>query len=281
MGLPMARNLLRAGHDVTVYNRTRERAEELRGEGAKVASTPAEACVGEIVFTMLADDAAVEAVVFGGDGILGALTAGALHVSLSTIGKQASERLEQAHRGQGQHYVAAPVFGRPDVAALAKLTIVAAGPIDAMERCRPALEVLGQKVFHIAEEPWKANVTKLAGNFMLASMLETFGEVFALLRKSGIDPKQFLEIANGSVFRSPVYENYGKIITEGRFAPAAFKLRLGLKDVKLALAAAEDAQVPMPLASLLRDHFLSGVARGKGDLDWAALAQLIAEDAGL
>jgi len=281
MGLGMARNLLKTGHEVTVYNRTRAKAEALAAEGAKVADSPVEACGGEAIFTMLADDAALEAVVFGDQGILTAAAKGLIHVSMSTISPALSRRLAVAHAERGQGYVAAPVFGRPEAAAAAKLIVVAAGKAESVERCRPALEAIGQKVFDAGAEPDKANLIKVSGNFMIASMLETLGEVFAVLRKSGVDPKLFLEIVNGNLFRSPVYELYGKAIAEGRFEPAGFKLRLGMKDVKLALAAAEEVNAPMPLGSLLRDHFLSGVARGYGDIDWAGLSKVIAEDAGL
>jgi 3-hydroxyisobutyrate dehydrogenase-like beta-hydroxyacid dehydrogenase len=281
MGSSMARNLLKAGHELTVYNRTREKTDGLAGEGARVAATPVEACEGEAVLSMLSDDASVESVVFGEKGILTASARGVIHVSMSTISTALSRRLAGAHAEQGQGYVAAPVFGRPEAAAAAKLIVVAAGKLESVERCQPALEALGQKVFNAGVEPEKANLIKVSGNFMLAAMLETLGEVFAVLRKSGVDPKFFLEIVNGNLFRSPVYEGYGKAAAEGRFEPAGFKLRLGLKDVKLALSAAEEVTAPMPLASLLRDHFLSGVARGYGDIDWCGLAKVIAEDAGL
>jgi 3-hydroxyisobutyrate dehydrogenase-like beta-hydroxyacid dehydrogenase len=281
MGLGMARNLLKAGHEITVYNRTWAKAEALAAEGAKVADSPVAACGGEAIFTMLADDAALEAVVFGDKGILTAGATGLIHVSMSTISPALSRRLAIAHAERGQGYLAAPVFGRPEAAAAAKLIVVAAGKPESVERCRPALEAIGQKVFDAGADPEKANLIKVSGNFMIAAMLETLGEVFAVLRKSGVDPKLFLEIVNGNLFRSPVYELYGKAIAEGRFEPAGFKLRLGMKDVKLALAAAEEVSAPMPLGSLLRDHFLSGVARGYGDIDWAGLSKVIAEDAGL
>jgi 3-hydroxyisobutyrate dehydrogenase-like beta-hydroxyacid dehydrogenase len=281
MGLGMARNLLKAGHEITVYNRTWAKAEALAAEGAKVADSPVAACGGEAIFTMLADDAALEAVVFGDKGILTAGATGLIHVSMSTISPALSRRLAIAHAERGQGYLAAPVFGRPEAAAEAKLIVVAAGKPESVERCRPALEAIGQKVFDAGADPEKANLIKVSGNFMIAAMLETLGEVFAVLRKSGVDPKLFLEIVNGNLFRSPVYELYGKAIAEGRFEPAGFKLRLGMKDVKLALAAAEEVSAPMPLGSLLRDHFLSGVARGYGDIDWAGLSKVIAEDAGL
>jgi 3-hydroxyisobutyrate dehydrogenase-like beta-hydroxyacid dehydrogenase len=281
MGSCMARNLLKAGHELTVYNRTREKADPLASEGARIAANPAEACEGEAAITMLADDAAVESVVFGERGILTASTLGLIHVSMSTISTALSRRLGAAHADHAQSYVAAPVFGRPEAAAAAKLIVVAAGKPESVEHCRPALEALGQKVFNAGPDAEKANLIKVSGNFTLASMLETLGEVFAVLRKSGVDPKLFLEIVNGNLFRSPVYEGYGSAMAVGRFEPAGFKLRLGLKDVKLALAAAEEVTAPMPLGSLLRDHFLSGVARGYGDIDWCGVARVIAEDAGL
>ena len=240
MGQPMAGSLLRAGHKVIAYNRTRERAEGLRSYGATVASTAAEACAGEVVFTMLADDTAVGEVVFGDRGILSELNCG-LHVSLSTISVGLAKRLAQAHSEKGQQYVSAPVFGRPEAAAAAKLVIVASGSAASVAGCRPLLEAMSQKVFVASEEAWKANAIKLAGNFMLASMLETLSEAVALMRKSEIDPKLFLEIVNGNLFRSPVYENYGGIIAEQKFEPAGFKMRLGLKDVRLVLAAAMPA----------------------------------------
>lgn len=288
MGMPMARNLIRAGHELIVYNRTRSRAEELQADGARVADSPAEAARdAEVLITMLADDHAVTEVIFGsdnsqnGDGALGALGRGAAHVSMSTISVSLSRRLAEAHRAKGQKYLAAPVFGRPEAAAAAKLSIVAAGDTREIERCRPLFEAMGQNVFGVGEEPPAANVVKLGGNFMIASMIEALGEAFALARKSGVGAKQFLEIINGALFKSPIYENYGGIIAGERYEPAGFKLKLGLKDVRLVLEAAEMAAAPMPLASLVHDHFLSAVARGQGERDWAALARVSADHAGL
>jgi 3-hydroxyisobutyrate dehydrogenase-like beta-hydroxyacid dehydrogenase len=285
MGQGMARNLVKAGHDVCVWNRTAARAQALEKDGALVADSLADACDGAtVVFTMVSDDSALIDVVSGSDdgpGLEESLAQGGVHVSLSTISVDLSSRLAAAHRDAGQHFVAAPVFGRPDSAAAAKLTIVAAGEDAAVAQAKPLLEAMGQKVFVIDTDPPKANVVKLAGNFLIASMIESLGEAFALLRKSGVDPAQFLEIVNGNLFRSPVYENYGTIIAKGRFTPPGFRLALGLKDVRLILAAADSAAAPMPVASLIRDHLLSGVARGKADLDWSALARIVAEDAGL
>jgi 3-hydroxyisobutyrate dehydrogenase-like beta-hydroxyacid dehydrogenase len=282
MGLPMAGNLLKAGHDLILYNRTRTRAEALESEGAKAAESPRGAATGvDVLFTMLADDTAVEGVMFGEQGAIAGLSRSAIHVSMSTIGHALSNRLATEHQARDQVYIAAPVFGRPDAAAAAKLWIVAAGPAEAIERCRPLLEAMGQGLEIVGEEPVKANVVKLAGNFLLASAIEAMGEAFALVRKHDVDPQRFLEIANGRLIRSPIYENYGNLIVQERWQPAGFKLRHGLKDVRLALAAAEAVTAPLPLASLIRDHYLSAVARGWADIDWAALARLSALNAGI
>jgi len=281
MGLPIARNLLRAGHELTVHNRTRSKAEALAPEGARVADSLSEACTLEVVITMLADDAAVEQTAFGDGGLVNTLASGGVHLSLSTISTALSRRLTKAHTARGQSFIASPVFGRPDAAEAARLVVVAAGPAEAIARVRPLLEAIARKVFIIGSEPYSANAVKLAGNFLIASTLETLSEAFTLARKSGVEPAKFLEILNGSFFQSPIYENYGKIILGEKFSPPGFALRLGLKDVRLVLAAAEEAAVPMPVASVIHDHFVSGVARGWGDMDWAALAKVVAEDAGL
>jgi 3-hydroxyisobutyrate dehydrogenase-like beta-hydroxyacid dehydrogenase len=277
MGLPMAANLVKAGHTVTVYNRTRSRADELVKQGARVAGSPKEAVASaEVVITMLSDDAAVEGVIFGEQGAMAGLNRGAIHVSMSTISHVLSRRLATEHQARGQQFVSAPVFGRPEAAQGAKLWIVAAGPADAIERCRPLFEAMGQGTEVVGDDPPAANVLKLAGNFLLASAIEAMGEAFALVQKYGVEPKRFLDIVNGKLIRSPVYENYGNLIVSKRWEPAGFKLRHGLKDVRLALAAGEEVFAPLPLASLIRDHYLSAMARGWGDIDWAALARVSA-----
>ena len=281
MGQPMARNLLRAGHQAIVYNRTRKRAADLEPDGAIVAVSPAEASQAEAVFSMVADDHALEDIVFSSGGLLASMPKGAIHVALSTVSVVLSKRLAEAHEHAGCGYLAAPVFGRPEAAAAAKLIVVAAGRAEWIERVRPALEAIGRQLTIVGREPWQANVLKLAGNFAIMSMLETLGEAFALLRKSDIDPKLYLEIVNGGLFQSPVYETYGGIIADRRFEPAGFKITLGLKDVRLLLAAAESAAVPMPVASVVRDQFLSGIARGNGDADWASITDVAARNAGL
>ena len=281
MGLPIARSLLKTPHTITVYNRTRSRAEPLRAEGAQLAASVAAASRGDVVMTMLEDDPAVEATVFGADGMLDALPPGGIHVSLSTISTALSRRLAEAHAGRSQSYVAAPVFGRPDAAAAQRLLVVAAGPAAAVERVRPLLEAIGRKVFVTGTEPAAANTLKLAGNFVIVAAIETLGEAFALLRKSGVEPELFMEIVNDNLFQSPVLANYGAIIARERFEPAGFKLRLGLKDVRLVLEAAQARGVPMPLAGLVRDQFDAAVGAGMGDWDWSALAKLAAQNAGL
>jgi 3-hydroxyisobutyrate dehydrogenase-like beta-hydroxyacid dehydrogenase len=280
MGSGMAANLLAAGHALTVYNRSQAKAEPLVRKGAHLAKTPGDAARGDVVVTMLADDRAVEAMVFGPDGILAALRPGAIHLSMSTISVALVERLVTAHREKGQELVSAPVFGRPDLAAAAKLFIVAAGKREAISRCQPLLDVLGQKSFLVSHEPPKANVVKLSGNFLIASVIEALGEAVALTSKAGIDRVQYIEILTNTLFGAPVYKTYGALIAEERYHPAGFKAELGYKDVQLALAAAKDLKVPMPLASLLSDRFLTLIASGGGGLDWSALALLAKRDAG-
>ncbi len=281
MGSGMARNLMRHGHELIAYNRTRQKAEALASGGAKVAGTPAEAARNaDAVLTMLADDHAVEEVVFGEQGIAGAMRQGAVHVSHSTISIALPRRLAREHEKRGQHFISAPVFGRPEAAESAKLGAVVAGAREQIERCRPLFDAIGHRTVVIGDQPWQANVVKLGGNFMIASMLESFGEAFALMRKAGVDPALFLDVMNG-LFKSPVYENYGSLIARRQFEPAGFALKLGLKDQRLVLAAAEELSSPMPVASLLRDRMLAALARGQGDLDWSSATRIAAFEAGL
>jgi 3-hydroxyisobutyrate dehydrogenase-like beta-hydroxyacid dehydrogenase len=281
MGGPMAANLLRAGHELVVYNRTANRAEPLASQGARVARLPREAAAEvEVLITMLADDAAVEGVMFGEHGALDGLPRGAIHISMSTISPELSRRLLVEHQARGQGYVAAPVFGRPEAAQAAKLWIVAAGVAPAIERCRPLLDALGQGIEVVGDDPSMANVVKIGGNFLLASAIEAMGEAFTLVRKHGIDPARFIDVVNGRLLRSPVYENYAKIIVGGRWEPPGFALRHGLKDIRLALAAGDEVDAPLPLASLMRDRYLSAMAWGWADIDWAALARVSAVEAG-
>jgi 3-hydroxyisobutyrate dehydrogenase-like beta-hydroxyacid dehydrogenase len=281
MGAPMARNLLKAGHRVTVYNRTRSKTEMLAREGAKVADHVADACHGDVLITMLSDDASVETVVFGDGSALSALPHNAIHISMSTISVALSDRLADAHGKAGQGYAAAPVFGRPEAAAAAKLFIIAAGTDATLRRCQPLFDAMGQQTFVIGAKPSDANFVKLTSNFLIASVLESLGEAFALVRKAGIDPHRYLNILTSTLFSAPVYRTYGAIIAEQQNPVNGFKMSLGLKDMRLALAAADARVVPMPVASLVRDHFVEAVAQGEGDADWSGLARLAARRAGL
>jgi 3-hydroxyisobutyrate dehydrogenase-like beta-hydroxyacid dehydrogenase len=282
MGRGMARNLIKAGHQLVVYNRTKARAEDFQKSGAKLASSPADAASeAEVLITMLADDAAVEAIIFDPGKVLQALPVGSVHVSMSTISVTLSRRLATVHREKQQHYVAAPVFGRPDAAAAAKLFIVAAGPSVQLDYCRPLFDAMGQKTFFLDDEQSAANLMKLTGNFVITTVIESLAEAFAVMKKSGIDPARFLEVLTGSLFDTAVYRNYGSIIAAQRFEPAGFKLPLGLKDNRLILAAAEELAVPLPLASLVHDRFVAALAQGMGNQDWAAIARVTYKNAGL
>jgi 3-hydroxyisobutyrate dehydrogenase-like beta-hydroxyacid dehydrogenase len=276
----MAESLLRAGHQVTVFNRSTGKARPLGERGARVAASVAEVCANPVVFTMLADDAALEAVAYGEDGLIRRLNRGTLHVSSSTVSVDLSERLARDHAAAGQRFVAAPVFGRPEAAAAAKLSVVAAGDAAAIAEVRPLFDALGPKTFIVSDRPEAANLVKLSGNFLLASVIESLGEAFALVGKAGLDRLQYLDLLTSSLFDVPVYRNYGRTIADRAFTPAGFAAPLGQKDVRLTLAAAEKLRVPMPIASLLRDRFLSLLARGGDELDWSAIGDLARQDAG-
>ena len=281
MGAGMAANLVKAGHEVAVYNRSPEKAAPLVVLGASAAAKLADSCRGDALITMLADDQAVESVVFGDEGVLRSLKAGAVHISMSTISVELSERLAASHAKAGQRFVAAPVFGRPDAAAAAKLFIVAAGAISAVNACKPLFEALSQRHFVMGERPELANLVKLSGNFLLASLIEALGEAMALVGKAGLDRREYLDFLTSTLFTAPAYKTYGALIAEGKFQPAGFAAPLGHKDIRLTLAAGESLRVPMPLASQLHDRFLALLAQGGDALDWSAIGGLAAKDAGL
>ncbi len=262
MGAGMAANLLKAGHDVTVYNRTRPKVEALVAQGAKAAASVSDACSGDAVITMLANDEAVESVVFDGGGIIDSLLAAAIHISSSTVSVALSERLAAAHAKAGQ------------------LFIVAAGAPAAVKAAAPLFDAIGKRTFVVSETPKAANLVKLSGNFLLASVIESLGEAMALTGKAGIDRRQYLNILTSTLFDAPVYKTYGGLIADGRFEPAGFAAPLGHKDIRLTLAAAEDLRVPLPLASLLHDRFLTLLAHGGDKLDWSAIGRLASKDAG-
>jgi 3-hydroxyisobutyrate dehydrogenase-like beta-hydroxyacid dehydrogenase len=280
MGAAMAANLIKAGHEVTVYNRSRPKVDALVSEGARPAESVAGACGGDIVFTMLANDDAVAGVTFGDDGIVASLACGATHVSASTISVALAQRLTGAHAEAGQKFVAAPVFGRPEAAAAAKLFVVAAGEPATVKALSPAFDAIGQRTFVVSEEPKIANLVKLSGNFLITSVIESLGEAMALVGKAGVDKHVYLDLITSTLFGAPIYETYGELIANERFEPAGFAASLGQKDIRLVLAAAEELQVPMPVAGLVRDRFLTLLARGGADLDWSAVGALAAWEAG-
>ncbi len=281
MGSAMARRLV-ADFDLTVFNRDWAKAAPFSTLGARVGGSVREAVAGaELVVTMLADDAAEEALAFGPGGLLASLAPGAIHVAMSTLGVATSDRLAAAHAEAGQGYVAAPVFGRPPAAEAGQLWILAAGPGSQVARCQPVFSKLGQGVFPLGEKAATAHALKLAGNTLLVTVLEALSEAFAFGEKAGVAPETTLKVLNTALLKSPLAEAYGGAVVRGAFEPAGFALRLGLKDVTLALAAAGALQAPLPLAGILRDRLQEATAKGYGDQDLAALSRISREAAGL
>jgi 3-hydroxyisobutyrate dehydrogenase-like beta-hydroxyacid dehydrogenase len=269
MGRPMVERLKGAGHSLKVYNRTRSSIEIVEKADAVLDT--------EIVITMLADDAAVRAVWLD-SGLAARLPKSTLHINMATVSMGISRLL----RGiQGDRYVAAPVFGRPPLAAQGQLDIIAAGTPESIRRCEPLFKVLGKQTFVVGEDPAKANAVKIARNFLLSTVIESLGEAFALVRKCGIDPHRFLEVLSNTSLGSPAYKNYGKMIVDQAWTPAQFAMPLGVKDVELALSTAREAGMDLPSGNLVRKHLLEAIAAGRAEQDWAALAGKLATDAGL
>jgi 3-hydroxyisobutyrate dehydrogenase-like beta-hydroxyacid dehydrogenase len=281
MGGGIAGRLLETGHQVSVFNRTAAAAAPFVARGATQAATPAAAAAGGIVITMVANDAALEQMASGEAGFLDALPEGGIHLSMSTISVGLAASLAERHAARGGHFVAAPVFGRPEAAGSGKLWIMTSGGAEPKARVRPILEVLSQGIEDLGDSPTAAVVGKIAGNFMIAAATEAMGEAFALLDKSGVNARAWHAMLSRSIFACPIYANYGRFILDRAFSPAGFKLTLGAKDIGLALAAGQEKQVPMPFASVLRDRFTTSIARGRGDLDWTSIALNAAADAGL
>ena len=279
MGRAMAVNLRNAGHDVRAWNRTREATADLAPEGLSIVSTPDEAFAGDAVISMLADDTAVRAV-FLESGLLAQASTLPIHVNMATISVALANEMAEQHKARHIAYVAAPVMGRPDVAAAAKLTIIAAGARDAVAKVQPLLDALGARTWNAGETPSHANLMKLAANLLLASAVETLAEAAVLLSDYGVEPGAFVELMATSSFPGPVYGTYGRLIAERQYEPAAFKARLALKDVRLALAAADARSIPLPVASTIRDSLLEADAHGDGDRDCAVLGRTAARRAG-
>jgi 3-hydroxyisobutyrate dehydrogenase-like beta-hydroxyacid dehydrogenase len=279
MGHAFAVNLIEDGHQVFVYDRDPKLAAALTG--ARPAAQLADLVTCDVVLTSLPDDDALTAVALGPDGLAGVLAPGAVHISTSTVSPAVSSRVAEEHTRHGQDYVAAPVLGNPDFARERKLFVLAAGPRAALEKVRPILERLGQRLFVIGEDPASANLVKLAANALTATTLECMGEVFALLQKGGVDRHLAYDVLTNSLFDSRVHKTYGGKIVEERYSPPGMAVPLAIKDLRLALAEAERAAVPMPAASLVHDRLVAMMARGWNELDWSALGLLAAVDAGL
>lgn len=265
MGREMAARLIDAGHALTVYNRTASAAEHFRGR-ARIASSPREAADTEVVITMLADDAALDAL-----WLRPKLTTRGTHLNMATVSLAMTRALARLQ----DNYVAAPVFGRPSAAAKGELDVIAAGPAAAIERCRPLFKALARQVFVVGSEPEQASAVKIARNFLLATVIESLGEAMALARKSGVPPDVFLNIVTSTSLAAPAYKNYGRLMVERAYEPAQFSMELGLKDVELALSAAREKGVPLPTAELIKKHLLDAIANGDGHKDWTALAEYL------
>ncbi len=265
MGREMAARLVDSGHALTVYNRSAAAAERFRGR-ARVASSAAQAAAAEVVITMLADDAAVDAV-----WLKSGLEPKGIHLNMASVSLAMTRELARRHA----QYVAAPVFGRPSAAAKGELDIIAAGPKSALERCEPLFKALGRQTFVVGETPEQAAAVKIARNFLLATVIESLGEAFALVGKAGVSPETFLHIVTNTSLSAPVYKSYGKQMVEQAYEPAQFSMELGLKDLELTLAAAREKGVSMPSAALIEKNLLQAIERGNGHKDWTALAEYL------
>jgi 3-hydroxyisobutyrate dehydrogenase-like beta-hydroxyacid dehydrogenase len=279
MGRVMVRNLLQAGHRVRAWDLSAEAVEEVRQHGAAIAASAEEAFRGDAVISMLPNDESMRSV-FLESGILrgGRST---IHVNMATASVECTNELAAAHAESGVRYVSATVFGRPEMAAERNLNILAAGKPDVIERVQPLFDAMGRKTWRLGTVPSQSNVAKIAGNLMVACILEAMGEAAALARAYQMRPSDVLDVVVGSIFDVPVYRIYARLIGSGQFEPPGFDLHLGLKDAKLALAAGEKANVPLPFASVLRDNYLDALAHGDGGKDWSVIAQVALRRAGL
>jgi 3-hydroxyisobutyrate dehydrogenase-like beta-hydroxyacid dehydrogenase len=279
MGGHVAANLLKAGHTVTVWNRSQEPVAALVAKGAAAAKTPQDALQGDAVFSMLSNDAVMRDVGLAGP-LLEHATKGLIHVNLATVSVAFAKELSAAHSKAGLAYISAPVFGRPEMAESAQLVLVAGGDAAALKTMQPVFDHVGARTVPV-DAPEKANLFKIAGNFMIASELEAVGEAFDLLRKGGVDPALFHDVLSGRLFTGAVFKAYGTMILNRQYEPAGFALNLGLKDVNLARAAAEGLGVQMPTAELLKAHYDEAVSWGWQDKDWAAIGEVSAKKAGV
>jgi len=282
LGYPIAENLVKAGYNVKIYNRTREKALPLELLGAELVDSPEAAAVkGGVVLSLVADDKALEAI--STDALLQALGSGGIHVSMSTVSPDTSIALATRHRQQGVEFVTAPVFARPEAAAARVGNAVISGEAAAKERIKPLLEAgFAKNIFDLGTDAGSANVLKLMGNFMIGAAIELMAEAFALAEKSHMDPRVAYEMLTTTLFPGPVFRNYGAMILDRKFTGSpSFSAALGLKDMDLVLQTARNTYTPMPMANLVQARLTSILAKDIHDADWTALAMGALEDAGL
>jgi 3-hydroxyisobutyrate dehydrogenase-like beta-hydroxyacid dehydrogenase len=281
MGRNMAANLLRAGEPLVVWNRSAGPVDELVAKGARRAEHPAEAGNVDVVFSMLADDAATRSVLLDG-GVIAAMPPGSIYVNMATVSVAFAREMAALFEQRGLGYVAAPVLGRVDVAAAARLNILAAADDALIARVQPYFDLMGQKTWRFGDEPHRANAAKLAANLALACAIEAMGESSALARTHGIAAADFLDMLSQTLFAgAPVYQGYGTLIAHERYSPAGFKLALGMKDVRLALEAAKAHNLPLPFGDVVHENLQDAVQHGDAELDLAALARVVARRGGL
>lgn len=283
MGFNMAKNLVKEGYHLQVYNRTTSKADELEQASVTVCKTPAEAAKGvHVIITMLSEDEVLKEVVLGDDGILKTLSKNAVHISMSTISPDTAKLLAGKHKEAGSKYLAAPVFGRPEAAAAKKLFICTSGDKQAKEIAQPILESLGQGIFDFGEDVGGANVLKIAGNFMIMASLEIMAEAFTLAEKNGLDRLKVAEFFGSTLFNAPIYQNYGRLIANKQYEPVGFKSKLGYKDARLAFKLSQQSETPMPVATVIHNRLLASVAKGWGERDWVeGVGRGVSEDAGV
>ncbi len=283
MGINMAKNLIKEGYHLQIYNRTISKADELYQASVTVCKTPAEAAKGvHAVITMLSEDEVLKESVLGEDGILKTLQQNAVHISMSTISPDTARLLADKHQEAGNLYLAAPVFGRPEAAAAKKLFICTSGDKQAKEIAKPILESLGQGIFDFGEVVGSANVLKIAGNFMIMASLEIMAEAFTLAEKNGLDRLKVAEFFGATLFNAPIYQNYGRLIANKQYEQVGFKSKLGYKDARLAFKLSQQSETPMPVATVVHNRLLASVAKGWGDRDWVeGVGRGVSEDAGV
>lgn len=273
MGQAIAANVLNNGHEVTVYNRSAGKGDELVKAGATEVRSVADAVANcEFAITMLAHDTALEAIALGPDGVVQSLPKDAVHLAMGTHGVDISRKVAQAHEAAGGQFVAAPVLGRPDVAEQGNLGVVPAGPAEIVEKCQPLIDIIGRRTFHAGTDPGAAASMKLANNFVLGCAIEVMGEAMSLVRKYGVEPEIFYNVMTDALFDCPAYKIYGDIIAKEDYGRVGITATLGLKDANLAMAAAEAAGVPLPSAAVWRDRLIGAISHGDGEKDWAVVA---------